>query len=39
MGMTECPYCGMKAPKGHWRPFSWLKDHLRVCEERLKRDK
>ena len=26
-----CRYCGITAPQGHWRPFTWTEKHEGNC--------
>lgn len=37
--MSECKYCGLTPPKGHWRPTSWLAKHEENCPRNPKNNK
>jgi len=26
-----CRYCGIVAPQGHWRPYTWIEKHEANC--------
>ena len=26
-----CRYCGLVAPQGHWRPYTWIEKHEANC--------
>lgn len=28
---TTCRWCGIIAPKGHQRPFTWIEKHEAIC--------
>ena len=30
-GQWVCAYCGLKSPKGHWRPKTWIEKHEKNC--------
>ena len=29
-----CKFCGLTAPKGHPRPYTWIKKHEKNCPSR-----
>ena len=31
-----CKYCGLKAPLGHARPYTWIEKHEKNCAFRNK---
>ena len=30
-GTWKCVYCGITAPRGHWRQKTWIEKHEKNC--------
>ena len=28
-----CEFCGLEAPRQHWRPFTWTERHEAICPQ------
>ena len=38
-GVWVCVHCGLTAPRGHWRPKTWIEKHEMNCASNPKNKK